>query len=81
MVLSIGRFLRIYVSDLSLRLWLVPYCDEMIVVCQNIFIAREYKNYELEAELYKQLIAVSYSVILDCKEHGDKRDIAVLTST
>jgi len=59
-VLSIGRFLRMYVTGITLRIWIenLPNCDELLRMCHDIFIARQYGDLMLEEELYQELIQI-----------------------
>lgn len=64
MVLSIGRFLRMYVTGITVRIWLenLPYTDDLIRMCHDIFLARQYGDLKLEEELYQELIEISFFV-------------------
>jgi len=57
-VLSVGRFLRMWVSGLITRIYLedMPNVDDMLKMCEDIFIARYHKDLKLEEELYRELI-------------------------
>eukprot|EP01117_Protostelium_nocturnum_P014952 TRINITY_DN5749_c0_g1_i4.p1 TRINITY_DN5749_c0_g1~~TRINITY_DN5749_c0_g1_i4.p1 ORF type:complete len:2411 (-),score=860.18 TRINITY_DN5749_c0_g1_i4:389-7621(-) len=57
-VLSVGRFLRLWVSSLVARIWLddMPTTDRLMTMCEDIFIARQYNDLMLEEHLYKELI-------------------------
>jgi len=59
-VLSIGRFLRMYVAGLTLRIWIenLPDVDDLIRMCHDIFLARQYGDLMLEEELYYELIEI-----------------------
>eukprot|EP00026_Physarum_polycephalum_P000140 Phypoly_transcript_00140.p1 GENE.Phypoly_transcript_00140~~Phypoly_transcript_00140.p1 ORF type:complete len:2155 (+),score=404.49 Phypoly_transcript_00140:732-6467(+) len=59
-VLSIGRFLRMYVTGITLRIWIenLPHCDELLRMCHDIFLARQYGDLMLEEELYQELIQI-----------------------
>ncbi|PRP85832.1 hypothetical protein PROFUN_06106, partial [Planoprotostelium fungivorum] len=57
-VLSIGRFLRLWVSAAISRIWLddMPTVDKLMTMCEDIFIARQYNDLLLEEHLYNELI-------------------------
>ena len=57
-VLSVGRFLRMWVSSLIQRIYLddMPNVDDLLHMCEDIFIARYYKDLMLEEQLYRELI-------------------------
>ena len=57
-VLSIGRFLRMWVSDLISRIYLdnMDSVDQLMVMIQDVFIARQYNDLLLEEYLYNELI-------------------------
>jgi hypothetical protein len=57
-VLSVGRFLRMWVSSLIQRIYLddMPNVDDLLRMSEDIFIARYYKDLLLEEELYRELI-------------------------
>ena len=59
-VLSIGRFLRMIVTDLTMRIMVenLPNCDELIQMCKDLFIARQYGDLLVEEELYWELIQI-----------------------
>jgi len=59
-VLSIGRFLRMIVTDLTMRIMVenLPNCDELIQLCKDLFIARQYGDLMVEEELYWELIQI-----------------------
>jgi len=57
-VLSVGKFLRLYVAGLTQRIIYedLPYPDELIVMCEDVFMARKDRDLVLEEELYTELI-------------------------
>jgi piezo-type mechanosensitive ion channel component 1/2 len=57
-VLAVGRFLRLSITDLSYRIVFedMPECDELLSYCEDIFLARQDGDLPLEEELYRELI-------------------------
>lgn len=57
-VLSVGRFLRMWVSSLVQRIYLdeMQNVDKLLMMCEDIFLARQGKELLLEEELYQELM-------------------------
>jgi len=57
-VLSIGRFLRLWVSDLVKKIYLeeIPYVNNLMTMCDDIFLARQSQDFLLEEQLFRQLM-------------------------
>lgn len=57
-VLAVGRFLRLSITDLSYRIVFedMPECDELLSYCEDIFLARQDGDLKLEEELFRELI-------------------------
>jgi len=57
-VLAVGRFLRIALTNLSHRPIYedMAECEELLSFCQDIYMAREDKDLELEENLWRELI-------------------------
>jgi hypothetical protein len=57
-VLAVGRFLRLSITDLALRIVLedMPECDELLSYCEDIFLARQDGDLKLEEDLFRELI-------------------------
>lgn len=59
-VFAVGRFLRMMISDLTLRIMYedLPEPDALLNMCTDILLAREFKDFETEETLYWQLITI-----------------------
>lgn len=59
-VLGVGRFLRMYVTELSHKVIYedMPEVDNLLEFCTDILLAREDGALELEEELYRELIEI-----------------------
>jgi piezo-type mechanosensitive ion channel component 1/2 len=57
-VLAVGRFLRMSVSDMQYNIIFedLPEPMDLITVCEDIFMAREDHDMRLERDLYNELI-------------------------
>ncbi len=55
-----GRFLRLWVSDLVSRIYIddMSNVDEVRRMCEDIFLARQYGDLLLEEQLFQQLISL-----------------------
>jgi len=58
LVLSVGRFLRMWVNSLVSRIYLddMPNVEKLMKMCEDIFIARQCGDLLLEEYLYRELI-------------------------
>lgn len=57
-ILLIGRVLRVATTGLSPNIMYIhlPNVDKILVICLNLYIAREMGELEMEEELYAQII-------------------------
>jgi len=75
-VLSIGKFIRLSVTSLTMRIISenIPFCDGLIEMCKDIFIARQSNELLLEEELYWELIQIFRSPETLIEKTKPKRD-------
>jgi len=59
-VMTIGKFLRMALTELSHRIIYedLPECDQLLHHCQDIYLARESRQFLLEEELYRELVEI-----------------------
>lgn len=59
-VLAAGRFIRLMITDISLRIMYedLPNPDPVLRLCRNIILAREFGDFETEETLFWQLITL-----------------------
>eukprot|EP01114_Cavostelium_apophysatum_P013947 TRINITY_DN3486_c0_g1_i8.p1 TRINITY_DN3486_c0_g1~~TRINITY_DN3486_c0_g1_i8.p1 ORF type:complete len:2315 (-),score=561.17 TRINITY_DN3486_c0_g1_i8:52-6996(-) len=59
-VLSVGRFLRLWVSDLVKRIYIdeMPFVDDLMIMIEDIFLARQSGDFLLEEQLFRELITL-----------------------
>ena len=57
-VLAVGQFLRLYVSDLQMKIIYEDMPDplDILTLCEDIFNVRQDGEYHLERDLYQELI-------------------------
>lgn len=57
-MLAVGRFLRLAVSDLQVTIIYkdMPEPIDLVTMCEDIFTARQDREFVLERELYQELI-------------------------
>ncbi|GAM18094.1 hypothetical protein SAMD00019534_012690 [Acytostelium subglobosum LB1] len=65
-VLSVSKFLRMSVTGMAFRITLenIEFCGEVEQMIEDVLIARQYGDLQLEEELYKQLIQVFRNTIV-----------------
>ena len=58
MVFVIGRFARLFVSEVSYRIMFMelPYIDKILKLCLDIYLVRECCDFRLEEDLFAKLI-------------------------
>lgn len=58
MVFVIGRFARLFVSEVSYRIMFMelPYIDKILKLCLDIYLVRECCDFRLEEDLFAKLL-------------------------